>query len=131
MFTITKHNYGYLITFGDSVTVDEMKRWLEESKRLLKTATKGFGVLIDQRALRAGGILPDAQKFQQDGQKLYKDAGMARCCVVSQSSLIDMRAERQAEQSGIRSMERYINASKSPDWQAKALAWIEHAVEPV
>ncbi len=45
MYKIEKKNYGFKITFEGFIKEDEMKKWVEESKVILKTAPSSFGFL--------------------------------------------------------------------------------------
>jgi hypothetical protein len=130
MHNIAKQNYGYQLTFGGNIDLDEIKRWREESRAALVGAPKTFGVLIDMRSLGPGGLRPEAQPVMVDGQEMYRKAGMVRSCVILQSATVTMQFQRLAKESGIDSYERYINAAAHPDWQTKAIAWIENKVEP-
>lgn len=130
MYKIAKKTFGYQLTFGDVIDVPEMTRWREESRAALTGAPKSFGVVIDMRGLKPGGIQPDAQKVMVEGQGLFKKAGMERSCVILQSATITMQFERIAHESGIFAFERYINAAKTLDWEKKAVAWIEKKIDP-
>jgi hypothetical protein len=130
MYKIEKKNFGFQLTFGDSVDMAGMTRWREEARTALVGAPKSFGVLIDMRTLKPGGIQPDAQKVMVEGQGLFKKAGMERSCVVLQSATVTMQFERIARESGIYAFERYINAAQKPDWEAKAVGWIQKKVDP-
>jgi hypothetical protein len=130
MYNISKEKFGFKLTFGGVIPLDEMKRWREESRASLIGAPKHFGVLIDMRTLRPGGVQPDAQAVMVDGQGLFKNAGMERSCVILESATVTMQFERLARQSGIHSFERYINAAAHPDWQAKAIGWIVSKIDP-
>jgi hypothetical protein len=130
MHNISKQKYGYQLTFGGTIDLDEITRWREKSRVALVGAPKSFGVLIDMRGLGPGGLRPEAQPVMVEGQELYRKAGMVRSCVVLQSATVTMQFQRLARESGIDSYERYINAAAQPDWQAKAIAWIESRTEP-
>jgi len=130
MYNISQQKYGYQLTFGGSIDVNEMNHWREESRSALTSAPKGFGVLIDMRGLRPGGLKADAQPIMVDGQAMYRKAGMVRSCVILSSATVTMQFQRLARESGIDSYERYINAAAHPDWEAKAVAWLENQVDP-
>jgi hypothetical protein len=130
MYNISKVNYGYQLTFGGTIDLAEITRWRAESITALQGAPKSFGVLIDMRDLKPGDVRPDAQPVMAEGQALYRKAGMERSCVILQSATVTMQFQRIAKESGIGAYERYINAGAHPDWQAKAVAWIEHKIEP-
>lgn len=131
MYKIAKRDFGYQLTFsGDSMDAAEMSHWREEVKGALTGAPKPFGVLIDMRDLKPGALKPDAQKIMVEGQGLFGKAGMQRSCVILQSATVTMQFERIAHESGIYSFERYINAAKTPDWEPKAIAWIQKKIDP-
>ncbi len=130
MYRISKQDYGYELTFGGTVDLDEMISWREESRGKLAGAPKSFGVLIDMRDLRPGGLKPDAQPVMVAGQQMYRKAGMKRSCVILQSATVTMQFQRLAHESGIDSYERYINAAAHPDWHSLALTWIENGADP-
>jgi hypothetical protein len=130
MYKISKEKFGFQLTFGGSISLDEINRWHAEAKTATVGAPRTFGVLIDMRTLRPGGIQPDAQAVMVDGQGLFKKAGMERSCVILESAAVTMQFERLARESGIFAFERYINAAAHPDWHAKALGWIEGKVDP-
>jgi hypothetical protein len=130
MYKIAKEKFGYQLTFGDTISLEEMKRWREESRAALVGAPKTFGVMIDMRTLLPSGIRADAQAVMVAGQQLYRDAGMQRSCVILQSAIVTMQFKRLAKASGIHAFERYINAEATPDWRAKALGWIEDKTDP-
>lgn len=130
MHKIEKRPFGFQLTFGGDIDVAEIQQWREEARTAVSGAPKLFGVLIDMRTLRPGGLHADAQPIMTDGQSLFKKAGMQRSAVILQSATVTMQFERIAKQSGIDAFERYINAAATPDWEARAVRWIEQKVEP-
>src|SRR5580658_510524 len=130
MHKIEKQKFGYQLTFGDTVSLEEINKWRLEAQTALVGAPRSFGVLIDMRTLRPGGVAPDAQAIMVDGQGLFKKAGMQRSCVILQSATVTMQFERIARESGIFAVERYINAAQKPDWEAKAVGWIQKRIDP-
>ncbi len=130
MYSISRQGYGFQLTFGGSIDLDEINRWREESRKALAAAPKSFGVLIDMRELRPGDLKVNAQPVMVEGQQLYRNAGMERSCVILQSATVTMQFQRLASESGIDAYERYINASAHPDWHTMAIAWIEKKVDP-
>ena len=119
---------GIKLTFGDFIKVDEMKQWVEESKKALLKAPLSFGVLIDMRTLKP--LSADVQKVMEEGQRLYKTKGMKRSVVVLESSTIAMQFKRIAKDSGIYQWERYISAQDNPNWERTGIAWIKDGVDP-
>jgi len=91
-------------------------------------ASGEFGVFIDMRTLKP--ILPDTQEFMQQGQKMYKLKGMKRSVVILHSSITTMQFQRIAKETGIYEWERYIDASKTANWEKIGIDWIKSGVDP-
>lgn len=128
MYKIEKKEFGYKISFADFIKADEMKNWLVDSEKTLATVSGKFSVFIDMRDLKP--LLPDAQEYMQQGQKLYKQKGMVRSVVILNNAITTMQFKRIAKQTGIYEWERYIDASKNPDWERIGIAWIKDAIDP-
>jgi hypothetical protein len=128
MYSITRFPYGYKITFQGSINADEMSKWLKESQQHLATQSGPFGVMVDMRELKP--LASDPQAVLQAGQKLYKAKGMVRSVVILQNPIITLQFKRLAQETGIAAWERYIDASKSSNWEPRGKAWLESAVDP-
>lgn len=128
MFKIEQHPYGFFLTFGGFVPAGEMATWVAESRKALARAPKSFGVMVDMRTLKP--LTPEAKAVMEDGQKLYKAAGMARSAVIVESALIAMQFKNIAKDTGIYQWERYLSAGSHPDWEHLALDWIERGIDP-
>jgi DUF971 family protein len=85
-------------------------------------------VMVDMRTLKP--LKPDVQAVMVEGQKEYKVRGMERSAVVVPNAIVAMQFKRLAHESGIYQWERYIDASKSADWEKVAEAWITKAADP-
>jgi hypothetical protein len=130
MHKISKQKYGFELTFGGTIDLNEITKWREESRVALVGAPKSFGVLIDMRGLKPGDLHAKAQPVMVEGQGLYRKAGMVRSSVILHSATVTMQFQRLAKQSGIDSYGRYIDSNAHPDWHVKAVAWIENKAEP-
>lgn len=128
MYKIEKNNYGYKLTFGGFIQADEMKAWLDESRKTLDTTTNNFGVFVDMRSLKP--LPQDAQIHMQEGQKLYKQKGMVRSVVILNDVITTMQFKRIANETGIYEWERYINASSVADWEKIGIDWITKGIDP-
>jgi hypothetical protein len=128
MHKIQKESWGYHLTFGDSMSAEEMQLWVDESKSVLRTAPRSFGVFVDMRNLRPLSVA--ARAVMLEGQKLYKRKGMRRSVVILASALITMQFRRLAKESGIYEWERYIDASAVPNWEEAGIAWLRHQLDP-
>lgn len=128
MYNIEKKDFGYKLTFADSINVDEMKAWVEESKKALIGSPAEFGVFVDMRTLKP--LLPEAQTEMQNGQKLFKEKGMVRSVVIVASAVLKMQFQRIGKETGIYEWERYIDASSEADWEKIGIAWLKDAIDP-
>lgn len=128
MYKIEKTNFGVKLTFEGFIRRDEMAKWVEESKQILRTVPSKFGVLVDMRNLKP--LPQDAQNEMEKGQKLYKEKGMQRSAVVLANTLIALQFKRIAKETGIYEWERYIDASKVQNWEDIAIKWIVKAEDP-
>ncbi|MCK5075569.1 MAG: hypothetical protein KAR38_04290 [Calditrichia bacterium] len=128
MYKIEKKDFGFKLIFSDFIKIDEMSKWVEESKVALSGSIRKFGVLIDMRNLKP--LPKDSQETMETGQKLYKEKGMQRSAVILDNALVAMQFKRLAKGSGIYEWERYIVASEHSDWEDIAINWLKNSVDP-
>lgn len=128
MYSITKMDYGYKLVFGNSITKEEMEKWVSESETALANAPAEFGVFVDMRTLKP--LLPEVQEIMINGQAKYKKAGMVRSVVILNNPTVTLQFKRLAKESGIYEWERYIDASTITDWEVKGVAWVKDAKDP-
>jgi hypothetical protein len=129
MFRIEKTNWGYRLTFGGSCPVEEIVKWLEESRKILADQEEEFSVFVDMRS-----IIPlsrEAQVHIQEGQKLYKRRGMLRSVAILSSPVVAAQFRRIAGETGIGRWARYIDALTVPDWEEVGMGWLLKEVDPV
>ncbi len=128
MYKIEKKPWGYKLTFDGVISAEEMKKWVEDSKKALLTAPSKFGVMVDMRNLKP--LSPEAKSVMEEGQKLYKTKGMERSAVILNSAVLTLQFKKIAQESGIYQWERYIDAGKDPNAEKTAEAWITNGVDP-
>ncbi len=128
MYKIEKTGYGVKLTFSGFIKTDEMKEWVAESQITVTSLPPKFGVFVDMRELKA--LAPDVQLIMQEGQILYKKAGMERSVVILQSALVTSQFKRVAKESGIYEWERYIDSSKTPGWEETGKKWLVSKIDP-
>ena len=110
------------------MTAEEAHSWLEESREALEDGRRGFGVFVDMREFELN--LPEVQAVFAEGQKLYKEMGMARSVVILKNPTLSIQFKRIALQSDIYDYERYIDASSNPNWEKTGLQWVIDAIDP-
>ena len=128
MYKIERKDFGFKLTFGEFMNAEEMKNWVEDSKKSLSTAPKEFGVFVDMRTLKP--LPQDSQKAMEEGQKLYKERGMSRSVVILNSPTVTAQFKRIAKETGIYNWERYLDASTIPNWEEKGRSWLSRAIDP-
>ena len=115
MFNIEKTDFGYKLTFGDFIMAPEMTKWLEDSKKILVESPKEFGIMVDMRNLKP--LPEDSQPIMGEGQKMYKESGMQRSCVILDNPTTTLQFKRIAKETGIDAFERYVDTSVTTEFQ--------------
>ncbi len=116
-----------MLTFSGRIDLNEMKKWVSESKAALAKETGSYSVIVDMRMLSP--LSPDVQQVMVEGQQLYKQKGMTRSSVNVNDNVTALQFKRLAKKSGIYTFERYIDGSK-PDYQSKAIGWARDNRDP-
>ena len=128
MYQISKVNFGFKLTFGGYIDINEMSNWVAETKSTLSNQTGKFSVFVDMRSLKP--LSQDAKTKMEEGQIAFKQKGMERSVVILNDAILTMQFKRIAKETGINQWERYINASKTPDWEKKGTSWLVDGVDP-
>ncbi len=128
MTNIEKKEFGFIITFGGSISVDEMESWVNDSKQALTPQNSPFGVIVDMRELSP--LSPGAKDKMQEGQILYKEKGMNRSAVIVSQGFLATQFRMIAQQTGIYEWERYIDSANNPNWEEIAIDWIKKGKDP-
>ena len=128
MYKIEKTDFGYKLTFEGVLSADEIKKWVEETKEILSSETREFGVFIDMRALRP--LSQDVQPYMQEGQMLYKSSGMQRSVVILEKAITKIQFKRIAKETGIYKYERYVATAEHSNWEQTGLDWIKKSIDP-
>ena len=128
MYKVEKTSYGFKLLFADFIKPEEMTGWLAESKKMLMLPPKEFGVFVDMRTLKP--LPPEAQSILEEGQKLFKQKGMARYVVILSNSVLTMQFKRIAKETGIYQWERYIDSNVNPKWEQAGIDWLVKSIDP-
>lgn len=128
MYHILPTPYGFRIRFAGRMTSDEMAGWALESDRILNHMHGEWGVLVDMRELKP--LDRDTALIMAPAQARYRAHGMVRSAVALTGSILKLQFERLAQESGIHAYERYLDVERTPDWEARALRWIQEGMEP-
>ncbi len=129
MYSVDETNYGYRLFFADRIPADEMQRWFEDSKKILGNQKhEFFSVLIDMRNIRPLDV--EAKAIMEKGQVFYRENGMQRSAVIMNSNIVALQFVKIGKTTMIGQNERYIDANQYPDWEQRALRWLESGQEP-
>lgn len=131
MYEVEITEYGVKNTFSGSIDRAEMQAWVEEAEEIIDAsdhAGSEWGCLIDMRELQP--LEDDVRPVMIKGQRMYREKGMNRSCVILNSAKTARQFRKIAKESGIFEFERYIDASSTPNWEERAMDWIEHEVAP-
>ena len=120
---------GYVkISFSGRIGMEEMKEWLDDSRKAMSQPNPPNLVMVDLRGLN--GLTKDTIDIFAIAQREAKASGLKRSAVIVKSAIIQMQFERMAKTTGIFEKERYISAETNPNWEKVAEAWILHGPEP-
>ena len=128
MYAIEQKEYGFKLTFGETIAADEMERWVLESEEMLARYRPNFSVFVDMRTLDP--LLPVARDVMKKGQRLYKEKGMERSVVIVSNAVTKTQFRRIAKETGIYEWERYIDASSDSDFEKTGIKWLTDAIDP-
>ena len=127
MYKIEQTQIGFKLTFGGTITKEELEPWFEESKKALNTCKKPFGVIVDMR--NVGLLPPDVQAEIVKGQMLYRNGGLQRSAVILGNARVTIQFMRLAKKSGIYNYERFIDASSDAQWESmRKSGWASESI---
>ncbi|MBN1173616.1 MAG: hypothetical protein JXA67_15710 [Micromonosporaceae bacterium] len=119
--------YGYKTEISAPFAPEAAASWFEDIKRVVG-APHPFGQLVDLR-----GQKPYSEATNQiieDAMRYVRQQGMQRSAVIVASAVTKMQIMRLAKETGMYDYERYFDASSDPQWERKAVDWIERGVDP-
>ena len=128
MYRIDKTEFGLKLLFGGILEAPELQAWLRASAKTLADFQAPFSVLVDMRTL--GPLDRVGKELMQEGQQMYRLAGMERSVVILENPVTQMQFKRIAHESGIYQGERYLCAIETPDWEKVALDWLTKGIDP-
>jgi hypothetical protein len=126
-FQVEKTPYGIRTSHSGFATTAEATQWLADCKRALGEP-HSFGQLVDLRGQKANS--PETNEIIQRHMKWIRGHGLVRSAVVLSSAVTALQIKRLAKETGMYDFERYFSPETDPDWEQKALDWIEKGVDP-
>jgi hypothetical protein len=122
-------DYGFRVHAPGYITPAEARAWFEDLKaRVQALEGKPFGMMVDSRTQKANP--PDTQELIKESMVWLRSHGMVRSVVVLDSTVALIQILRLAKATGVYAYERYMDALKDPEWEAKAVGWIKDGIDP-
>ncbi|MFL5352856.1 hypothetical protein [Archangium sp.] len=122
-------DYGFRVHAPGYITPAEARAWFEDLKaRVQALEGKPFGMMVDSRTQKANP--PDTQELIKESMVWLRSHGMVRSVVVLDSTVALIQILRLAKATGVYAYERYMDALKDPEWEAKAVGWIRDGIDP-
>lgn len=122
MYEINKTDYGLHVTMGGVYEENEIQEYVVEKEKLLSEIDGPYSIIIDLRT----AIPPkfeDAQLLKESQEKM-RDNNLHRMAIIVSSPVIMNQAKQIGFLAAVQSNTKYINASKTEDWEKEALLWI-------
>lgn len=133
MSVVFEHtSYGFRCTIVDPLSYEEAVAWLDEICRIAQAYRDKqvrFGQLMDLRG-RSGRLQPAQQELIAKSMRFVRECGLMRSAVIVQDSVFALKIKQSAFETGMYEWERYLSTSSTPDWERKAVAWIEDGIDP-
>lgn len=127
MYKIERKDYGVKITFAGFIQKDEMLAYKKEFKLMLDLLPEKFGIFSDIREMKP--MPADSQKIFNANPELVTPR-LTRSATIVNSSVVKIQSKRLVKEWKVSDSKRYIDASITKDWEAKAIDWIKNGVEP-
>jgi len=125
--TTTITPYGYRCEVISPLTAAEARGWFDDIKRIA-TKRRTYCQLID---LRKTGTHPsDTSAVIQEIMKWNMANGLQRSAIVLSGAVMKMQIARMTRETAAASYERFFDPSSDPNWERKAMAWLERGVDP-
>ena len=121
--------YGFRVQAPGYVTPADTRAWFEDlQRRVLALEGRPFGLLFDARTQRVNP--PDTHELVREAMTWSRAHGLERAAVVLDSTVALIPLLRAAKSSGTDVYERYLDAEKDTDWEARAEDWIVRGIDP-
>jgi hypothetical protein len=128
MHNIERTAYGFRITNSGKFSSHEAEEFRHELLRTLSEHQKPFSLLIDIRELIP--LSPDVADMMRSVQEACHQMSLERAAIIISSPVLREQAVQVSFNSKTKRHDRFIDASKYPDWEQQAIAWLVEGKEP-
>lgn len=128
MYKITKTDYGLHIVLGGRYNKSDIVRYITEKEKIISTLDGTFSILVDART--AIPAEEDDMRMLMESQEKMISGQLERMAVIVNSPVVMSQARQVGLMSGSSESTRFINASKTTDWEKLSLDWVAEGIEP-
>jgi hypothetical protein len=128
MYRIDETDYGFKLTFGDTIDKEAMTRWYTAVMSVINSQTGSFGMMVDMRRLKP--VSAEIEDYLQKVKDSARRKGMVRSVVILSDAVTMMCLRRNAKRNKTYRYERYINANIEPGWEQVGREWLLNEVDP-
>lgn len=128
MYQIDVMPYGVRLTFEGAMDAEEAETFTVEYRKALDSIPSECSILVDCR--KAWPSSPAALFMLSSAYREGRTHGLNRVAVILTSDTLRNQISLSSKREGELSMLRFIDASKSLNWETIALDWIDRGIEP-
>lgn len=127
MYKIEITDFGFKLTLSGHLPQEEAQAYKDELVTIMPSLPEKFGILVDMRELKPLGA--ESQAIITSSQELVASR-LTRSTTVVNSTILFMQFRRLSKESHVIDSKRFVDASKTPDWEAVSTDWIVHELDP-
>src|SRR3970040_504702 len=122
MYKITKTKYGLHIGMGGQYGENEIEEYIIEKEKLMSEIKGTFSLMVDLRT----AIPPKFEEVEmlKNSQRKMSDSKLHKMVIIVNSPVLMAQAKQIGFLAGLEAKTKYVNASKTKNWEEEALKWI-------
>ena len=128
MYKIERTDYGFKVTSSGSFSTEEVEHLQRELINTLAQHDRPFSLVLDARKLALPG--PEVVKVFTEIHTAIWQMSCERVVFILESPVAKRQVMQMHFIASPNGQDRVIDATKCPDWEARAIAWAAEAVEP-
>jgi hypothetical protein len=129
MYKIEETSYGFKVTSAGIFTMDEIDQLKHDLLSTLAGHNRPFSLLLDARKL-----VPPEPAVREAFVELHASVWHLSCdrvAFIIESPVAKGQIRQMHHSASPDGRDRIFDATKCPDWETRALAWVADGVEPV
>ena len=117
-----------MITVSGSIGIEELAKWIKQSKMIVTKDTKKFNIVLDLRQLSP--LSSAVYEIIDYCHRLLIGIGLHRSSLIINQGFIATQFKLIAHQFGNYEMVRYMDATNKFDCMEIAVNWVKYGIEP-